>query len=215
MWCVAATPQNRNPSYFRISSNLVLLNNPTPASPSGVMSQASSPKDKYWSIPQAELLEDLESSDRGLSPDEAAARLARYGPNLLKAKEQSTAFGIFIRQFKNPIIIILLVATIVSGIVQDWLDAGIILLIVIASALLSTFQEHRASQAAEKLRAQVTIKSVVLRSDQTQSIPSSDIVPGDVILLSAGSSHPCGWRPAPGGRFFCQSGSINRRDISG
>ena len=154
------------------------------------MSQSSSPKDKYWSIPQAELLEDLESSDRGLSPDEAAARLARYGPNLLKAKEQSTAFGIFIRQFKNPIIIILLVATIVSGIVQDWLDAGIILLIVIASALLSTFQEHRASQAAEKLRAQVTIKSVVLRSDQTQSIPSSDIVPGDVILLSAGSLIP-------------------------
>ncbi len=163
MVCAAKphTPQNRNPSYFRISSNLVLPNNPIPASPSRVMDQASPHIDKYWSIPQAELLEDLESSDRGLSPAEAAARLARYGPNLLKTKERSTAFGIFIRQFKNPIIIILLVATIVSGIVQDWLDAGIILLIVIASAQLSTFQEYRASQAAEKLRAQVTIKSVV------------------------------------------------------
>ncbi len=144
----------------------------------------------YWNQPLDSLHATLESSDKGLSNAQAKLRLEKTGPNRLQAKEQATAFGLFLRQFKSPIILILLFATGVSAVLKDWVDAVIILLIVLGSAVLSFVQEYNASNAAEKLRAQVTLKSKVLRDGQVQVIPSEEIVPGDIVVLSAGSLVP-------------------------
>ncbi|HEX7976790.1 MAG TPA: cation-transporting P-type ATPase, partial [Anaerolineales bacterium] len=107
----------------------------------------------YWSEPPDQLAARLGSGPQGLSAAEAARRLAQVGPNLLQEREKATALGLFLNQFKSPIILILLLATVVSIIVGDTLDAVIILAIVLGSAALSFIQEYGASNAAEKLRS--------------------------------------------------------------
>jgi Mg2+-importing ATPase len=145
---------------------------------------------QYWGQPQDNLLAALGSTPNGLSAAEARRRLEEFGPNLLEAKEKATALGLFLNQFKSPIVVILLFATGVSAVLKDWIDALIILAIVLGSALLSFIQEYSANTAAEKLRAQVTIKAGVLRDGSQESIPAEEVVPGDVVLLSAGSLVP-------------------------
>jgi Mg2+-importing ATPase len=154
------------------------------------MTQQVSGLDQYWSQPLDDLLEALQSSPNGLSAADARSRLEQVGPNLLETKKEATALGLFLSQFKSPIILILLFATGVSAALQDWVDALIILAIVLGSALLSFFQEYNANTAAAKLRAQVTIKAAVLRDGEAQVIPAEEVVPGDVVLLSAGSLVP-------------------------
>jgi Mg2+-importing ATPase len=146
--------------------------------------------DDYWSRSPDALLAALGSTSAGLSQVEIEPRLAQYGPNTLKAQRQATPLGLFLNQFKSPIVIILLFATGISAVLRDWVDAIIILAIVLGSAALSFFQEYSAGNAAEKLRAQVTIKATVLRDGQPRSVPAEEVVPGDVVLLSAGSLVP-------------------------
>lgn len=144
----------------------------------------------YWSLPPDQLLTALETKTTGLSAAEASRRLAAVGPNHLRPKTQDTTLGLFLSQFKSPILLILIFATAVSAVLQDWTDAAVILLIVFGSGLLSFYQEYGAGKAAEKLRAQVTVRSNVLRDGVEQQLPSEQIVPGDVVLLSAGSLIP-------------------------
>lgn len=154
------------------------------------MSARNSVPTEYWSHSVHQLLEAMESRSVGLTSDEASRRLAEFGPNALEVGERATALRLFLGQFKSPIILMLLFATGVSAVLQDWVDAAIILAIVLGSAGLSFVQEYNASNATERLRARVTIKSVVLRDGEQQSIPSEEVVPGDIVLLSAGSLVP-------------------------
>jgi P-type Mg2+ transporter len=144
----------------------------------------------YWSQPVEQLFAVLGSSADGLSGDEAARRLAEFGPNTLKARGRASPLALFFNQFKSPIILLLLVATLLSAILQDWTDAVIILVIVLGSAILSFTQEYAADNAAQKLRARVTPRVTVLRDGQPASAPAEDVVPGDVLQLSAGSLIP-------------------------
>jgi len=154
------------------------------------MSDKLTVPDSYWSLKPEELLARLDSSPQGLPAAEAQKRLQQFGPNALRPHKQATALGLLLNQFKSPIIIILIFATLVSAGLKDWVDAVIILLIVMGSALLSFWQEYGASNAAEKLRARVSTKATVLRDGQPQSLPAVQVVPGDVVLLSAGSLIP-------------------------
>jgi Mg2+-importing ATPase len=146
--------------------------------------------DSYWSQRLDRLLASLGSTSDGLTSSDAQQRLTQHGHNVLQTKEKATALRLFLGQFKSPIVLILLFATSVSAVTQEWVDAVIILAIVLGSALLSFFQEYSANTAADKLRAQVTVTTTALRDGQPQSIPAEDIVPGDVVLLSAGSLVP-------------------------
>jgi Mg2+-importing ATPase len=152
--------------------------------------QKPSALNSYWSQSPTDLLARLQATPDGLTTTDARRRLQQVGPNLLEVKDRATPLGMFLSQFKSPIILILLFATIVSAVVGEWTDAVIILVIVLGSALLSFTQEHSASNAAERLRAQVTIKAAALRDGKVQSIPAAAVVPGDVVLLSAGSLVP-------------------------
>jgi Mg2+-importing ATPase len=144
----------------------------------------------YWNRSAESLLAELHSSPEGLGTGEAQERLETFGPNLLEARKRVTALGLFFGQFKSPIVLILLFATVLSAVLGDWVDAAIILVIVLGSATLSFLQEHSASNAAQKLRAQVMVRATVLRDGQPSSIPAEEVVPGDVVLLSAGDLVP-------------------------
>jgi Mg2+-importing ATPase len=147
--------------------------------------------DKHpWSLSLEDLFTATKSSPAGLSSSEAARRIAQSGKNVLQAKKQASALSLFLNQFRSPIILILLFATGLSAVLRDWADAVIILLIVFGSALLSFFQEFNASNAAEKLRSQVSLRASVLRDGQMQSILAEDVATGDIVLLSAGSLIP-------------------------
>lgn len=142
----------------------------------------------YWSRPAEQVLAQLGSDQNtGLRAAEAAVRLRRYGKNSLSKQKSVTPLVIFLNQFKSPIVFILLFATGVSAVVQDWTDAVIILVIILVSALLSFAQEFSAGNAAEKLKQQVTLRAAVLRDGVEISVPAEEVVPGDILLLSAGS----------------------------
>ncbi len=145
----------------------------------------------FWAKTPEELAGELDTSlQQGLAAAEASRRLAATGLNQIGAKARTTSVGLFLRQFKSPIVLILLAATLVSAVLGDWIDALIIFLIVMGSTLLSFIQENSASNAAEKLRAQVSVKTRVVRGGEVVSIPSVEIVPGDIIELAAGSLIP-------------------------
>jgi len=154
------------------------------------MNEYPSLQNTYWNVAPQELLKIFESAVEGLSEDEARNRLQHYGFNHLQTQGRTTAFITFFNQFRSPIILILLFATVVSAILKDFIDAVIIMLIVFVSATLSFIQEYGASHATEKLRAIITSKTKVFRDNQIQEIPTEQIVPGDIVILSAGSLIP-------------------------
>jgi len=144
----------------------------------------------YWSRAPQDLLAALGSGPRGLDQADADLRLARDGPNTLRSHRQATRLALLARQFTSPIVLILLAATALSAVLGDWIDAAIIAAIVLGSAVLSFAQEYGASNAVEHLRAQVSVRATVIRDGRAQQIPAAEIVPGDIITLSAGSLIP-------------------------
>ncbi len=144
----------------------------------------------FWSIPAGELMHRFDATANGLTTGEAKKRLGTYGANRLKPQKRSDVFTHLIAQFKSPIILILIFATILSLFLKNFVDASIILSIVIISGLLGFWQEHSASNAVKKLLAIVQIKTTVMRNGKQQEIPVEDIVPGDVVILNAGDIVP-------------------------
>jgi Mg2+-importing ATPase len=144
----------------------------------------------YWNLAPEQLLSALNTTRNGLQPADAEQRLKQFGLNTIRAQQQGTALRLLLSQFKSPLVLILIFAAIVSGIVREWVDAGIVLAIVLGSTILGFVQEYTAGNAVEKLRSQVTIKSRLLRGGQPQILPSEQVVPGDVVALAAGSLIP-------------------------
>ncbi|MGC8809673.1 MAG: magnesium-translocating P-type ATPase [bacterium] len=144
----------------------------------------------FWSLPAAELLQELRTTPTGLTNAEAYQRINIYGFNRLKAQKQTHNLSLFLSQFKSPIIIILLFAVGISFSLHDYTDALIILAIVLISGFLGFLQERGAVNAIEKLLATVKIKGTILRNGITVEIPIEEIVPGDIILLKAGNMVP-------------------------
>lgn len=145
---------------------------------------------EYWSLSPEALLSALHTSRNGLESADAEQRLKQYGLNTIQSQQQTTAFRLLLSQFKSPLVLILIFAAIISGIVGEWIDASIVLAIVLGSTILGFVQEYTASNAVEKLRAQITIKTNLLRGGHLQVLPSEQVVPGDVVALSAGSLIP-------------------------
>lgn len=144
----------------------------------------------YWTKSPQDLFTALQTSDQGLSTVQAHDRLSSVGPNRIQVKQTQTALNLFLNQFKSPIILILLFATLISAVLKDWVDAAIIFAIILGSAGLSFYQEYNASHAAERLGAQLTLRAEALRDGQPISVSVETLVPGDIILLSAGSLIP-------------------------
>lgn len=134
-----------------------------------------------------EVLRELEvDGERGLDQPEVQRRLAMHGYNELARAEATSPLALLIRQFRNVLIIVLLGASLLSALVGEIIDAMIILIIVLFSALLSFFQEYRAERAVESLKRMLAPTARVLREGQQVEIPSRELVPGDIVLLEAG-----------------------------
>ncbi|HPH97546.1 MAG TPA: magnesium-translocating P-type ATPase [Anaerolineaceae bacterium] len=144
----------------------------------------------YWNLPIQKLMTTLAVNSNGLDTPQALERLSQYGHGSLETHSETSPLLLFLNQLNSPIVLILLAATIISAFVQDWIDAIIILVIIFASAILSFVQEYNANNATQKLKAQVSIKAVVLRDGAEKTIPADEVVPGDIVILSAGSLIP-------------------------
>ncbi len=145
-----------------------------------------------WHILSKEEVEEklLTSFSKGLSKDEVYRRLEQYGPNELEEKGRKTIFQMFVDQFKDFMIAVLIVASIISGMLGEITDALIILLIVILNAVLGVMQENKAEQSLEALKKMASPTAKVIRSGMPDVIPASQLVPGDVVVLEAGDFVP-------------------------
>jgi P-type Mg2+ transporter len=148
------------------------------------------PLDLFWGVPPADVLRLLDTTTQGLASADAARRLDRVGPNVLQPRKRAGEFILLLGQFKSPLILILLFAAGLSFFLHDSADALIILGIVLASGVLGFWQERGAAHAVDKLLAVVQTKATALRDGTQTEIPVADVVPGDVVVLSAGKSIP-------------------------
>ncbi|MBO4524233.1 MAG: cation-translocating P-type ATPase [Ruminococcus sp.] len=155
---------------------------------------------KHYLESTESVLKEVESTASGLTAEEAAKRLEKVGQNKLDEPPKPTLLARFIEQFKNPMILVLIAAAIISavtGIISEGkLDADvfIIMFVVIANAVLGVYQENKAESAIEALQAMSAAQSKVYRSGEMIVIPSSELVPGDVIALEAGDNVPADCR---------------------
>ncbi|MCF6155640.1 MAG: cation-translocating P-type ATPase [Candidatus Brocadia sp.] len=152
--------------------------------------------DISWHTMRAEeIIENLgTNTDSGLSHVEAENRLIKYGYNQLEEKEGVSPLILFLGQFNDFIVWILIVAAIVSGFLGEWIDALAIVAIVIINAIIGFIQEYRAEKSLDALQKMTTPFSRVLRNSEVHSIPSRNIVPGDIVLLEAGDCVPADGR---------------------
>ena len=144
----------------------------------------------YWSVPPSELAETLGSGPAGLSTSEANRRLGLSGPNELKVGVRSGPLRLLVGQFTSPLVLILLFAVVVSVFASEWTDAVVILTIVVASGLISFWQEFSADNAVARLRERLTHMVSVVRDGAEQVVPARSVVPGDLLVLAAGSLIP-------------------------
>jgi len=151
----------------------------------------SNTKAIWHTIEPAQVLRELNTDPhKGLTEDEAKRRLEKYGYNELKKEERISPLILFFNQFKNILIIILLIAIVLSWIVGEKVDAAIIAVIVVFCAVLGFIQEYRAERALEALKKMLSPTITVLRGGKEEEIPSKELVPGDILLLEAGDKIP-------------------------
>jgi Ca2+-transporting ATPase len=146
---------------------------------------------KNWhTIEISQVLASLASDREGLSRGEAQRRLAQFGPNELAERKKISPWIIFLEQFKNFLIIILLIAVVLSAIMGEVADAIVIFAIVLFAAGLSFMQEYRAERAMEALKRMAAPTASVIRENKEIEISSTELVPGDIILLRTGDKIP-------------------------
>jgi P-type Mg2+ transporter len=164
--------------------------------------QTDKSKPAFWQLPIVALQKQLNSNADGLSSQEALARLVRFGPNIIHGERKRALLLQFLAKFRNPLVIILLAASALSAFTGDATSFFIIGAIVLMSVTLDFVQEYRAGQAAERLRQSVAVSVQVLRERKTFDIPMADLVPGDVVHLSAGDLVPGDGRVLEAKDFF-------------
>ena len=146
--------------------------------------------DAWWTAPPEAIVRDVASSAAGLTNAEAARRLAEFGANRLADSDRRAPWRVFIARFRNPLVLVLLAASVLSGITGDLTGCLIIASMVLLSVTIDTVQEVRAGRVADRLKGSVALHERVLRDATAVDRPLEAIVPGDVVLLAAGDLIP-------------------------
>ncbi len=128
--------------------------------------------------------------ERGLTPEEAAERLRQHGPNELREAPRPPFWKLVLEQFRSFVVLILLAASLVSALLGEWVDAGVIMAIVVLNTVIGVIQEAKAEEALAALKKMAAPNATVVRGGARQVIPSRDLVPGDIVLLEAGNYVP-------------------------
>lgn len=148
----------------------------------------------WYSLSTDEVLKQLDTPAEGLTSVEAALRLKVHGENTVHTAPPISVARRFLRQFHNILIYILLVSVLATILMQHWIDTTVILCVVLVNALVGFIQENKAENALAAIRALLTINANVLRNGQPHIIAASELVPGDVVLLTAGDKVPADLR---------------------
>ena len=137
---------------------------------------------------------ELRSTTKGLTSEEAAKRIEKYGKNEIQRKKRISPLKIFIDQFKSFIIWILIVAAAISALIGEFVDASAVAVILVLNAVLGFVQEYKAERAIEALKKLASLKAVVVRDGQEKEIDATEIVPGDIVVLIEGEKVPADCR---------------------
>lgn len=160
--------------------------------------QAPSASGPAWAAPHARdlaaLMLTLGSSPQGLAGPEAGARLQLVGPNTLPEPKPPSLLELFVHQFRNPLIYILMVAAGIAILGADWIDAAFIGGVLLVNAVIGTIQEAQAVRSAAALRALVSRQALVRRGGESFDVDAAEVVPGDVVILEAGAKVPADLR---------------------
>ena len=141
-----------------------------------------------------EIIEQMRSSHKGISSEEAARRLGEYGPNELIERKKKTPFMIFLDQFKDFMILVLITASVISGFIGEVSDTIAIIVIVVLNAVIGFIQEYRAEKAMAALKKMSAPFAAIIRNGLSETVPSSRLVPGDIVILEAGKIVPADMR---------------------
>ena len=144
----------------------------------------------YWSRSVEDVAREVGSGAAGLDPDEAARRLAAFGPNALAPERALSSLRLLYEQVKSPLILILVFAAVVSIAVAEYTDSAVVLAIMVTSTGIGFWRERGARDAIARLRARLTLETDVIRGGVQRRIPAADVVPGDLVVLSAGALVP-------------------------
>src|SRR3989339_367449 len=131
-------------------------------------------------------LKELGAAKNGLADDEVKQRLRQYGANVLPEEKRPSWFAIFWRQMRSPLVYVLFVAALITAVLQEFIDMGVILAAVVVNATIGFWQEMKADQAFAMLTAMVKHSARIRRDGQEIMIESSEVVPGDILVLHAG-----------------------------
>ncbi|MBE9529203.1 MAG: HAD-IC family P-type ATPase, partial [Proteobacteria bacterium] len=162
----------------------------------------------WHQLEEDEAIKKLRSSVKGLSPDTARKRLEEYGPNELREKAKKTLLMMFLNQFKDFMILILIAAALISGIIGDLTDTVAIVVIVVLNAVIGFVQEYRAEKAMATLKKMAAPFAVVIRGGTASTVPASEIVPGDVVILEAGNIVPTDMRLLESARLKIEEAAL-------
>jgi Mg2+-importing ATPase len=144
----------------------------------------------YWARDIPELLTSLGTTRDGLSRADASRRLREYGSNDVNARHELSRARVVGRQLRSPLLLLLVFAALASGFTREWFDASLILIVVVATTAIGYSREYSAQTAAAALRGQLHARATVVRDGTCDEVPLADIVPGDVVVLSAGCLVP-------------------------
>jgi len=149
---------------------------------------------KWYQLDAKEVFKRLQTSEEGLSEAQAKKHLDTYGPNTIAEKKETSRLQIFIRQFTSPLIYILLIAALVTFLLQSYTDTGVILTVVVFNAIIGFIQEFKAEESMRALKQLMVPKAKVLRENREKEISSGELVPGDIVLLTSGAKVPADLR---------------------
>jgi magnesium-transporting ATPase (P-type) len=152
------------------------------------------PAPRWHALDSDAVLAELGANRQGLPPQEAAARLARFGRNELPPPPKRSPLARLLRQFHNVLIFVLLAAGVVTVLLGHLADAGVIFGVVLINAVIGFIQEGKAERALEAVRAMLAATAIVLRAGQRQVVAAAELVPGDIVLLGSGDRVPADLR---------------------
>lgn len=148
----------------------------------------------WHSMAYEQVFKELDTDKDGLSEDQVSACISVYGPNRLPEAKTRSPLVRFLYQFHNVLIYVLLASSAITAMLGHWVDAGVIFGVVIINALIGFVQEGKAEDALKAIRQMLSPKAIVIRNGQRHTIPSDELVPGDVVLLQSGDKVPADLR---------------------
>jgi potassium/sodium efflux P-type ATPase len=144
----------------------------------------------WYQLSVNEIFEHLKTSELGLTEEEVKQRLKKYGPNRIAEEEKINKLKILLHQFTSPLIYILLIAGVVTILLKEYIDSGVIFAVVIINAIIGFVQEYKAEKSARALKKMVVPKARVIRDGKEKEVNSEELVPGDIVLLASGMKVP-------------------------